>query len=137
MANLIGIKTTGDILTAAEINAITQMLTAPTAPTIAYSGGQTGTLALVAATVRTRTPDQATYALEYNWTPTAVTTAWTQFFMTGPALWGIAHLTVNSTTNTVDGLARFAGLATPVSFNVRNETTATQRIVIFVTLVKD
>lgn len=135
--NLIGVKVTGDILTAAEVNAISQMIAAPTTPTITFASGQTGTLALSAATLRSRTSDSAAYVLEYNWTPAATTTAFSAFNVVAPAGWTAQITSVGTSTAASDGLPRASSLSTATTATVQNLSVSVQRVVIGVVIVKD
>ena len=135
--NLIGVKVTGDILTAAEVNAISQMITAPTTPTIVYSSGQTGTLTLSAAALRSRTSDSAAYVLEYNWTPAATTIVFTTFSVVAPAGWTAQITSVGTSTAASDGLPRASSLSTATAVTVQNLSTSVQRVVVGVVIVKD
>ena len=133
MANLIGVKNTGDILTAGEINSISQMITAPAAPVIARAGGVTGTPTLTVATVTVRTPDSVGYYLEYDVTTGAAGAM--QVTITPPALWTIqmqspgAYLTASSLPQPVASL--------PNGFLVQFGSAAAHKITAFVLLVKN
>ena len=69
--NLIGIKNTGDVLTAAEVNAIGQGITAPAAPTLTRVGGATGNPVFSSSAVIERTANMVLYKLVYTVTPGA------------------------------------------------------------------
>lgn len=113
-----------------------ERLAAPAAPTIAHNSGQAGTLALVAALVTARTPDLVAYLLEYDWTPSATTTAWTAFAVTPPAGWTVATIAVGAATAATDVLARPSAIRSATAFLVRNEVTAAQRLVASVAIAR-
>lgn len=80
MANLIIVKNTGEVLTATEVNAITQMITAPAAPSMAFNAGVAGFPTLQSAVVTARTPDTVTYFIVYSVTPGAAGAGYYGFF---------------------------------------------------------
>ena len=135
--NFFAVKNTGDILTAAEVNALSQMITAPTTPTLGVTAGQAGVLNLASAIVTTRTPDTVTWELIHNWTPSATTTAFTAFAITIPSGWSVGSVSVGSVTFAADGLARFSGLFNSLAFYLRNETVSIQKVTIVIELIKN
>lgn len=92
--NFFIIKNTGDILTAAEANAVSQMITAPAAPTVARTIGVAGTLTLTSAVVVTREADSVTFFIKSNWV--ASVTGVVVIAITPPVGWSVNAATVSN-----------------------------------------
>lgn len=92
--NFFATKNTGDILTAAEANAVSQMITAPAAPTVARTIGVTGTLTFTSATLLTREADSVTFFIKSNWVASA--TGVVVVAITPPSGWSVSAVTASN-----------------------------------------
>ena len=125
----IPVKNASDGVANTEFNALAQPLTAPTAPTIGFNSGQTGTLALVSAT-SVAEPNCVTYRLYYTFTPGAISN-FTAFQVNGAPAGYTLKLADASYIDDITGIPRSIGL-NPLNnlFYTNNASTNLHRLLV-------